>query len=299
MIANSEYGQRNGDAETLGRGAPPQVTNKDLSEIASQALQPPASLVRMHHAAAMLADEVMARSVATSVVTGMHLDAPTKVLERTASGFPPGVGRSLFAALDKDLRADPYMRAMMQVVSEQLREPSQVRTFSRTSLISHEGWRDDPFVAEHVKPADVGPALASVARLPGASTFLLVFLNRPWDAPTFSDEQVAAFDRLVKSMLDGVAHEFNPDSPVSPAARAALRHAIKERLSTAQRQVLPHLVTGMSEAAIAAKLHRSRFTVHDHARAIYRVLGVHNRAQLVRVCQPLMHNGRLEEEPCF
>jgi DNA-binding CsgD family transcriptional regulator len=298
MIANTDFAHRNGDASVALR-EPDRQMNREVSEIAARAVQPPASLIRLHYAASMLADELLARSVATSVVTGMNVEAPTRVLERTASGFPPGVGKSLWAALDKDLRADPYMRAMMHVVSEQLREPSQVRTFSRTTLLPQDNWREDPFVAEHVRPADIGPALASVARLPGESTYLLVFLNRPWDAPTFTDEQINAFDRLVKSMIDGIAHEFNPESPASPAARASLRQAIKERLSTAQRQVLPHLVTGMSEAAIAAKLHRSRFTVHDHARAIYRVLGVHNRAQLVRVCQPLMMNGRLEEEPCF
>lgn len=48
-----------------------------------------------------------------------------------------------------------------------------------------------------------------------------------------------------------------------------------------QRQVLGHLLAGLTEPQIAKKLHRSRHTVHDHTKAIYAVCGVNNRVQLV------------------
>lgn len=48
-----------------------------------------------------------------------------------------------------------------------------------------------------------------------------------------------------------------------------------------QRQVLGHLLAGLTEPQIAKKLHCSRHTVHDHTKAIYAVCGVNNRVQLV------------------
>ena len=52
-------------------------------------------------------------------------------------------------------------------------------------------------------------------------------------------------------------------------------------LTPAQRAVLPHLLNGATEAEIARRIFRSRYTVHDHARAIYAALGVRNRVELV------------------
>lgn len=55
------------------------------------------------------------------------------------------------------------------------------------------------------------------------------------------------------------------------------------RLSDAQRRVLYHLLAGLTEPQIAAKVSRSRHTVHDHTKAIYAALGVQRRVQLVHL----------------
>lgn len=61
---------------------------------------------------------------------------------------------------------------------------------------------------------------------------------------------------------------------------AGLMTAI-QKLTPAQRGVLCHLLEGGTEAVIAKRIFRSRYTVHDHVRAIYQVLGVKNRVELV------------------
>lgn len=67
---------------------------------------------------------------------------------------------------------------------------------------------------------------------------------------------------------------------VGPNGRLPLNH-LMERLTTAQRAVLPHLLDGKTEADIGKLIFRSRYTVHDHARGIYAAMGVRNRLELV------------------
>ena len=55
----------------------------------------------------------------------------------------------------------------------------------------------------------------------------------------------------------------------------------REQLSPAQTQVLKLLLKGLSEEEIAEHLFISIQTVHSHAKRIYRILGVHSRAQLL------------------
>ncbi|MEZ6141567.1 MAG: FHA domain-containing protein [Zavarzinella sp.] len=52
-------------------------------------------------------------------------------------------------------------------------------------------------------------------------------------------------------------------------------------LTNAQARVLILLLEGYSEIEIGLKLHISRHTVHNHARAIYLAFDVHSRSQLM------------------
>jgi DNA-binding CsgD family transcriptional regulator len=55
----------------------------------------------------------------------------------------------------------------------------------------------------------------------------------------------------------------------------------KGEFSTAECRVLDLLLIGLSEKEIAAQLHLSQHTVHNHVRAIYRIVDVHTRAELL------------------
>ena len=65
------------------------------------------------------------------------------------------------------------------------------------------------------------------------------------------------------------------------AAIAGARPDLLGKLSPAQARVLELLLAGITEPQIAARIERSRHTVHDHTKAIYSALGVSNRVQLV------------------
>jgi pSer/pThr/pTyr-binding forkhead associated (FHA) protein len=57
-------------------------------------------------------------------------------------------------------------------------------------------------------------------------------------------------------------------------------------LTPAQRRVFYHLVNGLAEKRIATKVELSQHTVHNHIRAIYKVFGVHSRAELLASLLP-------------
>lgn len=65
------------------------------------------------------------------------------------------------------------------------------------------------------------------------------------------------------------------------ARRPEIPDSIAGRLSKAQFAVVVHLMQGLSEKQTAKKLAISPNTVHHHVHAIYRILSVHSRAELL------------------
>jgi DNA-binding NarL/FixJ family response regulator len=53
-------------------------------------------------------------------------------------------------------------------------------------------------------------------------------------------------------------------------------------LSARQREILGHVVEGLSSAEIGRRLYLSESTIKQHLRAIYRVLGVRNRTEAAK-----------------
>jgi ATP/maltotriose-dependent transcriptional regulator MalT len=51
------------------------------------------------------------------------------------------------------------------------------------------------------------------------------------------------------------------------------------QLSTRERAVLQQVASGLSNREVGASLHLSRHTVKQHTSAVYRKLGVRNRAE--------------------
>jgi DNA-binding NarL/FixJ family response regulator len=52
-----------------------------------------------------------------------------------------------------------------------------------------------------------------------------------------------------------------------------------DALSTRQREILEHVGEGLSNAEIAKKLFLSESTIKQHLRAVYKLLGIHNRTE--------------------
>ncbi len=59
------------------------------------------------------------------------------------------------------------------------------------------------------------------------------------------------------------------------------RRALLARISHAQAKVIPHLLRGLSERAIADRICRSPHTVHDHVKAIYGAWQIASRQEMI------------------
>jgi DNA-binding CsgD family transcriptional regulator len=76
---------------------------------------------------------------------------------------------------------------------------------------------------------------------------------------------------------------FESDSEIETVGcdKPELPLATQADLSRAKRRVLDLLLQGLSEKQIAARLHLSSTTIHNHIQAIYRVFKVHTRSELL------------------
>jgi DNA-binding NarL/FixJ family response regulator len=103
-----------------------------------------------------------------------------------------------------------------------------------------------------------GRISAAAARAAGASGFI----SKDWSAPEVADavRRVAAGGTV-----------FEPGEGEQPLG-----------LSAREREVLALIATGATNAEIAAALFLSPHTVKEHTSALYRKLGVRNRAQAVQ-----------------
>jgi DNA-binding NarL/FixJ family response regulator len=108
-----------------------------------------------------------------------------------------------------------------------------------------------------------GRISAAAARAAGANGFI----SKDWPA--------AEIAQAVRRVAAGGA-VFEPVEADSPGG-----------LSTREREVLVLMATGATNAEIAAELFLSPHTIKEHTSALYRKLGVRNRAQAVQRGQRL------------
>jgi len=81
-----------------------------------------------------------------------------------------------------------------------------------------------------------------------------------------------------------VGSDFDSDEPtgsISITGKTPATHEMDRSLSPAQKRVLKLLADGLAEKEIAAQLHLSPHTVHNHVRAIYQIFEVHSRPELL------------------
>lgn len=93
-----------------------------------------------------------------------------------------------------------------------------------------------------------------------------------------------ADDATFPDWIEPVARAFGEGCASAYARFFALlaehRADLMSSLSTLQRFIAPLLIEGRSESEVAEQLGRSRHTVHDHVKRIYRAWGVRSRMQM-------------------
>jgi DNA-binding CsgD family transcriptional regulator len=143
----------------------------------------------------------------------------------------------------------------------------------RRALAPDEVWQRSAYRAHRARRGlhDFARALLPFEAEDGPRALVVQFdgLNPSWSP---EPEIVRALSAIAPHLVDAFRHAF-----VLP-----IRHHqdLLDRLTDAQREVAPFLATAMTEGEIADALNRSRHTIHDHAKSIYRAWGVRNRAAL-------------------
>lgn len=139
------------------------------------------------------------------------------------------------------------------------------RYLFENSLLSHEVisrlWAVYPFEQE-----------------PGA--FLVVLVLRLGAARPFDDADQWAISVLLADLMPHVAEALH-SRPTPPLADVGGHRERYNGLGPRQRELLPMLMSGLSEQEIGDRIFRSRHTIHDHAKRIYTQLGVRSRVELV------------------
>lgn len=134
-------------------------------------------------------------------------------------------------------------------------------------------------------------------RCPEAKVLVLTDDDSPETAALAAEAGAAGYvlkDIAAQDLLNGIRYAANGKAMVNPrlvrellarvavTRRAASRDAARARgLSEREIEVLAKLGEGLSDREIASALSVSEATVKTHLRAVYRKLGVRNRAQAV------------------
>ena len=87
--------------------------------------------------------------------------------------------------------------------------------------------------------------------------------------------------RETAARLESTTHNYKIPADASDELLNLIDLTNQFALSRAQSRVLRLLLEGLSEKEVASRLHISVHTVHSHAKNIYRVIGVHSRAELL------------------
>jgi LuxR family maltose regulon positive regulatory protein len=109
------------------------------------------------------------------------------------------------------------------------------------------------------------------------------FVELEW--PAEARKMVAEARKLIANDADAVRYHRRLDELAAQVARGNGSITGGEALSTAELRTLQYLQTHLTQQEIADRLHLTRHTVHSHAAAIYRKLGVASRSAAVQVGQ--------------
>jgi DNA-binding CsgD family transcriptional regulator len=207
------------------------------------------------------------------------------------------------------------LRRLLQSSSNQGDVGQTPITRTRQQLVDDTTWYASEYVQHVHRPMGADHALFSLLRMQGNGTapgktsptgqlVTSLWIMRAWGERRAFEPRDSMLLRAFHSTAQWMfcfddANADVPDTPrrngelvgtpplVTPAmmtTTSAIARALKVALSPRQKQTLRLLLNGDSEKQIATRLLRSRHTVHEHVKAIYRAVGVSSRAELLSRC---------------
>ncbi len=132
--------------------------------------------------------------------------------------------------------------------------------------------------------ADAGPAPLIVdfglSGLTGTDRLLVQVWHTQLSSSVVATDTLTVALRHLRPAL-----EASYQSAITASQRR--QQSILARLSPPQHVIVDLLVRGHTEDVIAARVHRSRHTIHDHVKRIYAALGINSRLELVMMWHAL------------
>ncbi len=183
-------------------------------------------------------------------------------------------------------QAEPSMRDPLVAKACRARTPALF--YARSGSRDHDGLDLGQGHPSLVSQLGISSRVLGFQPIPDEPNWIAGFaLARQTPTPDFGPIENGvielAHQHVLPAMLKG-------EAATSREGRPHLAMAAYEKLGETQRALLPFLVEGLSEAEIAARIFRSRHTVHDHVKKIYRLLGVSNRVELALRFAPLLES---------
>ncbi len=206
------------------------------------------------------------RSAAVLNVSDFRAGGRGKPSDIVIATHDESLGR-LFSAYQSDgARINPALARLMEMRPA---ADSPVRVMTRSELIGDADWYRTPFVAEHLRAANVDDGICAV-RYRATSGLVRGFaMVRGWGDRPFEPED-AALVHIFTSAADDL---FDSDGPGSPRPQRPL--------TPRESQVLELLLGGQNEKQFAECLGLSIHTIHQYTKAVFRAFGVSGRAELM------------------
>lgn len=116
----------------------------------------------------------------------------------------------------------------------------------------------------------------------GSRNGIFIGKDRVLSGPVLIGQQVSFGNvSFVLTLAKPEPTDSDSNSEIETARCSDAPVVLAKDLSKAQRRVLNLLMQGLAEKKIAAQLHLSSTTIHNHVQAIYRAFKVHSRAELL------------------
>lgn len=202
---------------------------------------------------------------------GKGVPRPTRVV---SVGLDESAQRTFLQYLNDPTAADPSLAQLVKI-------PPQGRALTRRDLVDDGAWYSSPYVSEYRRRARVDDLVVCMLSPTRDGVSLGLGCNRAWGDRRFTARDVRAlelFGHAMRGWLPLLTSGLASDRAVVVARPGPVLPALPPRCA----QVLGLLVEGKSDKEAARAMGLSVHTVGMHVRRLYRLLGVHSRAQAVR-----------------
>lgn len=142
-------------------------------------------------------------------------------------------------------------------------------TARREDIISDKQWENSPYFVECVEPTNMRATIIAYFRIPNTEEAFGLAMHRTKYLSDFTLKEKKLVDLTIQELY--LLFQKGRLADLIPTTKS---------LTPRQSQVLHYLSQGDSEKQIAARMHLSKHTIHDHIKAIYKFYNVQSRGEL-------------------